>query len=302
MSRLTFALPVLFGLATLPLSGRAEPPQDAAPPTGSCEYWIGIHGRQTPPMLRSHLDLPHDGVAVERVLPGGPADRAGLKPHDLLVTVDGEPIPGPAPLCQAIDESGGEPLKLGVIRGGKRRLIAVTPQPRPTPPRPARTPTRTDPDADRVLKWLRRVQPPHGFVEPELLGRVRLHFIHPGMILPAGAGLIPSLPPDMRVSISKRSDRPARITVERGDRRWEVTEDRLDDLPDHVRPHVDRMLGRLPLATADRPALKVAPPEGKPSSGGSEPAQENRDTPSKEEDGETELFLPAPSVGEIQDE
>ena len=32
-----------------------------------------------------------NGVLVNRVQPGGPADKAGLKPGDIIITIDGRP-------------------------------------------------------------------------------------------------------------------------------------------------------------------------------------------------------------------
>ena len=47
----------------------------------------------------------------------------------------------------------------------------------------------------------------------------------------------------MSVAISKEGDQPAKITVHRGNDKWEVTEKDLDKLPADVRPFVEQMLG-----------------------------------------------------------
>jgi hypothetical protein len=52
----------------------------------------------------------------------------------------------------------------------------------------------------------------------------------------------------MTIIVHKQGEHPTKITVTRGEDSWEVTEQELDKLPDDVRPHVERMLGRLPMA------------------------------------------------------
>ena len=52
----------------------------------------------------------------------------------------------------------------------------------------------------------------------------------------------------MSITISKTGKKPAQIAVKQGDEKWEGTEEQLDKMPAKFRPHVDRMLGRLPMA------------------------------------------------------
>ena len=57
--------------------------------------------------------------------------------------------------------------------------------------------------------------------------------------------LIPRpLPGDMNINITKAGNEPAKIVVNRGNEKWEVTEKELDKLPADVRPYVEQMLGR----------------------------------------------------------
>ncbi|MED5561674.1 MAG: trypsin-like peptidase domain-containing protein [Cyanobacteriota bacterium] len=68
------------------------------------------------------------GAVIRSVVPGGPAARAGLKVDDVIVSVDGLPIDGPAEVVSAIDRHGvGRPITLGLIRGDSRIELAVTP-------------------------------------------------------------------------------------------------------------------------------------------------------------------------------
>ena len=51
------------------------------------------------------------------------------------------------------------------------------------------------------------------------------------------------MPKNLSVQINKTGDTPAKIKVTLGDETWEVTEENLEALPEHVRPHVKRSLG-----------------------------------------------------------
>ena len=52
-------------------------------------------------------------------------------------------------------------------------------------------------------------------------------------------------PKDLSIQINKEGDKPAKIHVKQGDREWNVTEDKLGELPDDVRPHVHHFFGSL---------------------------------------------------------
>ena len=68
------------------------------------------------------------GAGIRSVVPGGPAARAGLKVDDVIVSVEGLPIDGPAEVVSAIDRHGvGRPITFGLIRGDSRIELAVTP-------------------------------------------------------------------------------------------------------------------------------------------------------------------------------
>ena len=55
--------------------------------------WIGVEPRDITPELAENLDLgKQDGVIIAAVLKNGPADRAGIRPGDILVSVDGKNI------------------------------------------------------------------------------------------------------------------------------------------------------------------------------------------------------------------
>src|SRR5580692_1674782 len=61
-----------------------------------------------------------NGVLVQEVQPGGPADRAGLKPGDIIVTIDGRPVKDGEDLVNEIaSRKPGSTIRLGFLRDGK---------------------------------------------------------------------------------------------------------------------------------------------------------------------------------------
>jgi regulator of sigma E protease len=60
-------------------------------------------------------------------VPGGPADRAGLKPDDDIVNVDGVAIRSVAALLSYLQDQNGKPVTLAVLRNGKSLSLSITP-------------------------------------------------------------------------------------------------------------------------------------------------------------------------------
>ena len=67
------------------------------------------------------------GVLVQQVQPGGPADKAGLKPGDIITQVDGRPIKDGDDLVNEIaSRKPGSSIRLGFVRDGKPTDTTVT--------------------------------------------------------------------------------------------------------------------------------------------------------------------------------
>ena len=67
------------------------------------------------------------GAAVQSVVEGGPAEKAGLQANDIITHIGGEEITGYAQLSQYIREAGvGGQLKLTVFRQGQTLELTVT--------------------------------------------------------------------------------------------------------------------------------------------------------------------------------
>ncbi|MBX5468852.1 MAG: trypsin-like peptidase domain-containing protein [Thermoleophilaceae bacterium] len=89
--------------------------------------WLGVVGgvRPLPPAVRAEFG-DRTCVEVVEVVPGSPASAAGLRPEDLLVAVDGEPVTGVEELQRLLGrELIGRPVVLSVVREGRRLELEV---------------------------------------------------------------------------------------------------------------------------------------------------------------------------------
>jgi hypothetical protein len=78
------------GWPALPNQPHAPEPRTLS----SQESRLGVQLGQPGATLVNQLDLPRDqGMVVEEVGPNAPAAKAGLKQHDILLEVDGKPVP-----------------------------------------------------------------------------------------------------------------------------------------------------------------------------------------------------------------
>jgi S1-C subfamily serine protease len=91
--------------------------------------YVGIAGGQRPLPPRIAADLGREaGIEVVEVVAGSPAERAGLRPEDLIVEVDGRPVDDVGDLQRLMGADRiGRPVALGVVRDGRRREVSVVP-------------------------------------------------------------------------------------------------------------------------------------------------------------------------------
>jgi serine protease Do len=67
------------------------------------------------------------GVFVQRVEPGGPSDKAGLKGGDIIVSLNGKPVDNGNALVETVTNTPiGSSLNVGVMRNGKTENYTVT--------------------------------------------------------------------------------------------------------------------------------------------------------------------------------
>jgi S1-C subfamily serine protease len=85
------------------------------------------------PGLRNQIGYNgQDGVAIVQVIPGMPADKAGLQPGDIILSVDGKTFDKVDDLIKYIaSKKPGDQLRLNVWSQGVKKFIAVTLEERP---------------------------------------------------------------------------------------------------------------------------------------------------------------------------
>jgi S1-C subfamily serine protease len=91
--------------------------------------YIGIVGgsRPLPPRIASELGA-DQGIEVVEVVSGSPADRAGLRPEDLIVEIDGEPVSDVGALQRLmVAERIGAKLDVTVVREERQLSLDLFP-------------------------------------------------------------------------------------------------------------------------------------------------------------------------------
>jgi len=99
----------------------------------------GKTGRQVLPELKRGATPEHaylgltttpaqgGGAQVQQTTPGGPAERAGLQPGDVVTRVDGDAVQDPSDIAAAIeDDQPGDKIDVTVRRGGDEQNVSVT--------------------------------------------------------------------------------------------------------------------------------------------------------------------------------
>lgn len=89
--------------------------------------YIGVALRDVDPDLQEALGLARAaGALVQDVTPGSPAERAGIRPYDLVTAVDGVEVLGNDELIREIaSRAPGTTARLEVVRDGRARQVLV---------------------------------------------------------------------------------------------------------------------------------------------------------------------------------
>lgn len=210
-------------------------------------FWLGIQGQPLDSaVLRTHLQLADDvGVVIENVVKGSPAEKAGLRRHDVLIAVGGEQITGMATLQNAVAASEGKPLELKVIRLAKEETVSITPE---------------KPPADLSLSQLNPGGELNGNGFPGIQGNMQMgdlqrmleqmqqggvRMLGPGVVMNGQQMGAMQFPGGVSMKITREGNGPATVTVTRGGETWTVKGDdkeALSKLPEDLRPAVEQML------------------------------------------------------------
>ena len=87
---------------------------------------IGVTCRAAGVLLRRHLKLADTGVVVTHVVPDLPADKAGIHPGDILLSINEEKLNDPATLAGLIAASADKELTVQYLRDGETQSTVVT--------------------------------------------------------------------------------------------------------------------------------------------------------------------------------
>lgn len=93
------------------------------------KYWIGLKGTTVDSDLayKAHLPYPK-GAYIEQLTPRGPAEKAGLKPGDVIIAFDNTPIDTISDLTFAVaDLENDDSVRVMVMRNGQKVTVTLKP-------------------------------------------------------------------------------------------------------------------------------------------------------------------------------
>jgi hypothetical protein len=232
------------------------------------DYFIGLGCEPVPDALRSHLGLKEgQGLLIEQVLPDSPAAAAKLERFDVLVKAGDKPLANVPDLVAAVDAAKDKKMVLELYRRGKSMKVEVTPAKTAGefPSRFSATPAEIDIRAHTGAKFSEvEAEIRRALDEAKKAGQAMPHIvlreIKPGWLLPPGSPNVAALPSNVSISVTKKGGEPTKITVSRGDQKWEITENELDKLPTDLRPSVERTLAGLTMRAHGNARMQLAGP------------------------------------------
>jgi serine protease Do len=92
------------------------------------DFWVGMQVQSIDQRIAQYFKLDKaEGVIVTEVERGGPAEKAGFRPEDIIIEANGERIYDDASLYGIVyDAHTGDTIQLKVLRGGETRTISLT--------------------------------------------------------------------------------------------------------------------------------------------------------------------------------
>jgi serine protease Do len=121
--------------APLIVLAQTNPPAPQTTPTHLLlrAAYLGVGLQEIKPERAKALRLPNEsGVEITSVIHDSPAERAGLKPGDVIVTYNGQKVDGFQQFSRMVRETpvGGD-AKLDIVRGGAAQSITAKIESRP---------------------------------------------------------------------------------------------------------------------------------------------------------------------------
>jgi membrane-associated protease RseP (regulator of RpoE activity) len=110
------------------------------------EYFIGVAIDPVNDAVRAQLSIPKgEGVVVNDVVTASPAEKAGVKKHDILLKLAGKPIASPEALAHEVQTVQDRPAVLILLRASKRLEVPIVGAVRKV---------EAPPTPDRVTLWM----------------------------------------------------------------------------------------------------------------------------------------------------
>jgi hypothetical protein len=135
MNRVTYYFGMVGALSTLCLwpaltSGEERPGDAAAKTADVAQAYCGLRVSPLSTVLTAQLANVTGkgrGVVVAYVLPGSPAEKAGLKEHDILITYDNHDVYSPEQLVKLVrNDRPGRQVPLTYLRRGMFEKLTLT--------------------------------------------------------------------------------------------------------------------------------------------------------------------------------
>jgi C-terminal processing protease CtpA/Prc len=95
--------------------------------TSSSRAWLGVFTQELSDDLRDGMDYRGEGVLVNRVLEGSPAEKAGIEKGDVIVSVNDKSVRDPEQLYEAVHSlHSGDRARIEIVRDGKHQTLNAT--------------------------------------------------------------------------------------------------------------------------------------------------------------------------------
>lgn len=99
-----------------------------APEKQKVSFFVGVGVNPVDDTVRAHLSLPAgEGLVVNQVAGGSPAEKAGIKTHDILLSFGDTALRTNEDLVSAVQNAGEAATTVRLLRAGKTDKIQVTP-------------------------------------------------------------------------------------------------------------------------------------------------------------------------------